>query len=322
MKSLQKLALASAIALTSAGAFAMQAMDDESMSAATGQDGITMKIALPCYNAPADSCLSTAAHGLSIDKVFVKDSDGFSADDSAGLNKTYANTGFILVDGISVTTTAGQPIQVLIDQTGNAGNATGTAAAAAGTDTPTLNVAVTVPAITVSMGATYVTNALTGDPAYVQTKISNAMTISTSGDTTLNIQLGAQPQGALVKVATTIAGGISLTNVGVHDGVLGGDINTASITVTNAGGTALDVNAAVNVSTAAGPFVAYAPNGALILKLTKLGAAGVPNVGGGGGIDVTLAGTTLGNTATSAALGDVIIKGLNINGTRVLVYGH
>jgi len=323
MKSLQMLALASAVAMTSAGAFAMQAMDDESMSAATGQDGITLKIALPCYN-DAPGCAPTAAHGLSIDQVFVTDVGGFVADDAAGASQTYADTGFILVDGISVTTTSGQPIQVLIDQTGNSGNITGTAAAAALTDTPTLNVNVTIPAITVAMGATYVTNGSdsTVVGTYVRTKISNAMTISTSGNTTLNIQLGAQPQGALVKVATTISGGLTLTNLGVHDGVLGGDINTGTVTVKDHAGGALTIGAAVNVTTNAAPYNAYAPNGALLIKLTQLGAAGVPNVGGGGGIDVVLANTTLGNTATSAALGDVIIKGLNINGTGIFVYGH
>ncbi len=44
MKMLKKLALVSAISMISAGAFAMEAMDDESMAAATGQDGITINI--------------------------------------------------------------------------------------------------------------------------------------------------------------------------------------------------------------------------------------------------------------------------------------
>jgi len=42
MKALKKLALVSAVSMISAGAFAMEAMDDESLSAATGQDGITI----------------------------------------------------------------------------------------------------------------------------------------------------------------------------------------------------------------------------------------------------------------------------------------
>ena len=44
MKMLKKLALVSAISMISAGAFAMEAMDDESMAAATGQDGITILV--------------------------------------------------------------------------------------------------------------------------------------------------------------------------------------------------------------------------------------------------------------------------------------
>lgn len=46
MKALKKLALVSAVSMISAGAFAMEAMDDESMAAATGQDGITIKVSL------------------------------------------------------------------------------------------------------------------------------------------------------------------------------------------------------------------------------------------------------------------------------------
>ena len=45
MKMLKKLALVSAISMISAGTFAMEAMDDESMAATTGQDGITILIA-------------------------------------------------------------------------------------------------------------------------------------------------------------------------------------------------------------------------------------------------------------------------------------
>ena len=58
MKMLKKLALASAVSMISAGAFAMEAMDDESMSAATGQDGITIQIIMPEFvpTAPTASC--------------------------------------------------------------------------------------------------------------------------------------------------------------------------------------------------------------------------------------------------------------------------
>lgn len=333
MKSFQKLALASAVAMTSFGAFAMQAMDDESMSAATGQDGITMLIALPCYGAA--TCFTDSAHGVSIDEIFMKDVGGFSAADSTGTTQTYADTGYLRVAGLNLQTTAGTPIVVNIDQTGNSGNTTGTAAAAANTDTPTLNVAVSVPAISVNVGAVYVTNGSnTAAASYKETKIANAMTITTNGTTSLNIQLGGQPQGALVNVSTAITGGLTLSNVGVHDGVFGGDINTGSISIIDAsGGTALTVKAAVNVvqsttvigSTSAPAAVtaamAGATHGGLVLTLGQLGAAGLVGTAGGG-IDVTLSNTTLGDLAGSAALGDVIIHGLNINGTKVLVFGH
>ena len=42
--SFKKLALVTAMFAATSGAYAMEAMDDESMSAATGQDGITIGI--------------------------------------------------------------------------------------------------------------------------------------------------------------------------------------------------------------------------------------------------------------------------------------
>ena len=62
MKMLTKLALVSSM-LLSANAMAMQAMDDASMSATTGQDGLNIGIKLD--NA-----------GISIDKLYLHDNDG------------------------------------------------------------------------------------------------------------------------------------------------------------------------------------------------------------------------------------------------------
>jgi hypothetical protein len=62
MKMLKKLALVSAISMISAGSFAMEAMDDDTMSATTGQDGIT--IATAAYLATANTALTTANTSL------------------------------------------------------------------------------------------------------------------------------------------------------------------------------------------------------------------------------------------------------------------
>lgn len=66
MKIFTKLALVSSM-LISVNAMAMQAMDDASMSATTGQDGLNIGIKLD--NA-----------GISIGKLYVHDNDGLGTD--------------------------------------------------------------------------------------------------------------------------------------------------------------------------------------------------------------------------------------------------
>ena len=78
MKLFPQLALVSAIAI-SGNAMAMQALDDESLSAATGQDGITLYIAPPTPTAAliaAGFGTATYSGALTIDNVFIHDKDG------------------------------------------------------------------------------------------------------------------------------------------------------------------------------------------------------------------------------------------------------
>ena len=97
---LKKLALVSAISAISAGAFAMEAMDDESMAQTTGQDGITINIVPDRItrleatamgvtdatqsaigdldNDPLTVDPAPAFKGLSIGEIRVHDDDGYS----------------------------------------------------------------------------------------------------------------------------------------------------------------------------------------------------------------------------------------------------
>ena len=128
MKMLKKLALASAVSMISAGAFAMEAMDDESMSATTGQDGITINVVLADMSrlsatgyaagtgVLAGNGVSTAGFdgldvssptnagtpnalvkGLTIDQIIIHDDDGLSRDYNqdglyGGANATSSST--------------------------------------------------------------------------------------------------------------------------------------------------------------------------------------------------------------------------------------
>jgi len=116
MKALKKLALVSAVSMISAGAFAMEAMDDESMAAATGQDGITIKVGLgkrdqatltalgvssttfnqiDLTNAAGVATPDTLVKGLSIRQVNIHDDDGLG---TLGTDAT-ANSGAIVIGG-------------------------------------------------------------------------------------------------------------------------------------------------------------------------------------------------------------------------------
>jgi hypothetical protein len=119
MKMLKKLALVSAISMISAGSFAMEAMDDETMSATTGQDGITINIVpdrltrleatamgvtdatqsaiADLDNDPLTVDPAPAFKGLSIGEIRVHDDDGYGC--NVGYTMQLANSGALVIGG-------------------------------------------------------------------------------------------------------------------------------------------------------------------------------------------------------------------------------
>lgn len=93
MKMFTKLALVSSLAI-SANAMAMQSMDDAALSAATGQDGINIGIAL-------------GSGGITIDKLYLHDNDGLAT--STGITGASGTAGAIAISGVTVT----QKVQVI-----------------------------------------------------------------------------------------------------------------------------------------------------------------------------------------------------------------
>ncbi len=237
MKMLKKLALVSAVSMISAGAFAMEAMDDESMSAAVGQDGITIKVGLgvrtaaqltalgvtaPTFaaidvtNAAGVAGADTLVKGLSITQVNIHDDDGLGVLGTAAT----ANSGAIVIGGAAASDStvvfadnnATDPIIITIDAVGDSnGAAVGGGAM--------LNVKIHTPKLAIKVGNVYVAdsnaapigfdadgvaNASTVDTdgtsivAASKIKISNAMEI-VMGAMDINIQLGSESQ--------TLAGG-------------------------------------------------------------------------------------------------------------------
>lgn len=309
MKLFTKVTLVSAIAV-SGNAMAMQAMDDQSLSAATGQDGITILVAPHTTDAgwatwAAAKTFNTGSlsGGVHIDNVYVHDTDG-----AAGII-TGASAGAITIKGVDLASNG--PIRVLIDADAN-GNAANSAV---------LNVNVGLKETFVKLGeigvATSNRPASWGVDNTSYNKILNPLELHL-GDTSMNIQLGAQPQGAMIKVSGSMTGGLAINGIELFDtdGVptspsallkTPGSIYIGSIAMTDTGGTDLTVSADIDVS-----------------------AAGLVLTSTGGLMDVRISDVRLGNVDTTAlhgpnttkSLGDIELVGVNATGTQLIISGH
>jgi hypothetical protein len=303
MKLFPQLALVSAIAI-SGSAFAMEALNDATLSNTTGQDGITIKIKPPtkAFDATYGTSAFTATGGfagtIGIDHLYVHDKDGYNGSSDAGA---------IVLDGFAIGGNA--PILVDIDADGNGGN-------------PLLNVKVTLPTtLLIHTGTISVagSNRVAGSLASVkgikadQVQILDNMDINLGG-ATLNIQLGNESQGAMIKTTGTITGGLSIKNFALNDnagvlaaapsspyfGTKGGSISIGEILVTDTGATDLTLAASIDAS-----------------------AAGLVITVGGNKSDIMLADVRLGDkTLTTSSIGDVEIVGLNLVGSEIAITGH
>lgn len=277
----KKLALAAAVAALPATGFSMEALEDSALSGVTGQDGISIGLA-------TDIQASVRIH----------DKDGISLGDLAG------DAGALVIDGFAITrANATDAIELTIDADGGTTNTTG----------PTLNIGVSLPAdLTVNLGTLAVAESAgasgTGDwtvSGNVDVIELGAMTL---GATTLNIQLGNEPQGDMIALNTTISNGISISGFAVNDANSGGSLS-ANLSVFDSGDdTQLSVATGINIDNTSGP----GGNGALVV--------GLDGIGGASGIDVRLADLTLGG-ASAASIGDVELVGLNLTGDLTIA-GH
>lgn len=286
MKMFTKLVLVSSMAI-SANAMAMQSMDDAALSAATGQDGINIGIAL-------DST------GISIDKLYLHDNDGLQT--STGITGATGVAGAIAIDGITITQTGtGNLLDLVIDtDAGTSGEAF-------------LNIAASVGAVDISIGSigvapsngasltdtTTAVRGVTGTPTEILTGLDLSL-----GAITANVQLGATPQGAMIKLDSTLEGGLTISNLGINDAAGGGQIYLNNIYVRGDNATGdLDIDTDISVT----------QNG---LQLKNNSTQGM---------NVYLEGVRLGAQATgstNASIGDVEIQGLNVGQSTITISGH
>lgn len=203
MKTLTKLALVSAMTL-SGHAMALESLDDEALSSATGQDGITISI----------------TGDITMDYMAVVDRDGLTP---AGYGITTPEAGAIVVgdasNGLAIRPDAGG-IKLVIDADGNAG-------------VPVLNINADL-GDTVVEGVNLAVASVGGDNTGAT--IANRAEVLSLGNIelnglTANIQLGNQAQGAMINVQSTITGGLTLSDFALKG--TNGDIGFGAVTITD-----------------------------------------------------------------------------------------
>ena len=329
MKLFPQLALVSAIAI-SGNAMAMQALDDDSLSAATGQDGITIAIKPPVsmFDAAATGGPFAASGGMAgiiaIDSIYVHDRDGLAG--TAGT----ATAGAIVLDGFKIAGSSA----IIVDIDSDAGDSAKGGAL--------LNIKVGLPQTlvlrtgdisvagsnrTTAAGVTDITTR--GIDTGNKNKILDSIDISLGG-ASLNIQLGGEKQGAMIKASGTIANGLTITGINLKDTT--GIVAAAAVPGTSAqvlgtkGGSIYlgSVNIRDTTFTPGSPLLTLAadidasPNGLIVTM-------------GGAKTDILLADVRLGNVAATPALGnldttksigDVEIVGMNMVGTQIAISGH
>lgn len=293
--SFKKLALVTAMFAAASGAYAMEALDEEALAATTGQDGITVTINLP-------------AAGITMNQI-IHDKNGWAALDG---NPAAPQGGAIVIGDVGTSTTpnggmsivnVGGAITLKIDADG--GNAGGTA--------PYLNVGVALTGTTtintgdIRVASSALSAAGGGIGTITQTDSFSSVIMSDMsivlGTTTMNIQLGNEPQGHMIVLDTTMNGGLTINNLSLNDANSGGSISMVQQKLYDAGGANLTVGADIDVT-----------GTGLQVALTQFGHAT-------NGASIDIQGVKLG-AAAMAPLGDIEIRGLNLNGTTLTIAGH
>ena len=327
MKKFTKLVLATSVAF-SANAMAMQAMDDASLSETTGQDGLTIGIGIS---------------KIAIEKLFIHDNDGLAPKgvaNEAGFGGT-STAGAIVIRGKTdtapdaaaladpTTATHGVVIGANYDNNGAYLLASRNLAdlvidSDAGAGNPFINVAAQVSGLDIKVGRIGVTASGADDPdsirrggAGVVNDIISGFDVKT-GVINANIQLGAAPQGAMIKMNTVMQGGLEIKNLGILDnstknkavGLVGttavttreaGEIFVESIKIADADSNDLTISQNISVY-----------NDAYVGTTAQLGKAAHVRIVSNdtGAKDQYIKGIHLGNREARSSIGDMEVQGL------------
>ena len=319
MKLFTKLALVSAVAVSS-NAMAMQAMDDAALSATTGQDGISIGIGIS---------------KVDIAKVHIFDGDGLApgtlTTGQPGFGGT-AKTGTITLNNVVLTaphTSAGALDTARMLASGNLADLAIDTDGGAGK--PFLNVAAAVSGLDIELGKIEVNDATGTAGAYIvganSAEILSGLSLKT-GKMNANIQLGNTPQGAMIKLAGAMVGGLEIKDLAIKDASTGGGgyIVLGGIKMNDNGSADLSLDADVAVTPQGLAITAMKNATGTDIYITKV------QLGGGTGF-VPKSGTvaaTPGTGVGSGSIGDVAISGMKVYngaamtnlGAKITISGH
>ncbi|ENV71366.1 hypothetical protein F946_03045 [Acinetobacter johnsonii ANC 3681] len=296
MKIITKLALVSSMAI-SANAMAMQAMDDASLSAATGQDGLNIGIGISkieigkVFVHDNDGLATTSLGGTSTAGAIVIQGNGIAGDtlENHGIiiGANYDNAGAYLLPSRNLA-------DLQIDTDANGGNAfINIAAQVSGLDIKIGQIGVVASADVPTTGATSIRRGGTG----TVNPILSGLSLKT-GPMSANIQLGAAPQGAMIQLSATMVGGLEIKNLGILDNSTktatraAGEIFVESIKVADANSLDLTLNQKISVIGEEGANKGY------IRMISTSGAH-----------DTYVKGVHLGSR-NAASIGDVEVQGM------------
>jgi hypothetical protein len=236
----------------SANAMAMQAMDDASLSAATGQDGLNIGIGISkieigkVFVHDNDGLATTSLGGTSTAGAIVIQGNGIAGDtlENHGIiiGANYDNAGAYLLPSRNLA-------DLQIDTDANGGNAfINIAAQVSGLDINIGQIGVVASADMPATGATSIRRGGTG----TVNPILSGLSLKT-GPISANIQLGAAPQGAMIQLSATMVGGLEIKDLGILDNSTktgtraAGEIFVESIKVADANSLDLTLNQKISV---------------------------------------------------------------------------
>ncbi|MEG0487915.1 MAG: pilus assembly protein FilA [Acinetobacter sp.] len=298
MKIITKLALVSSMAI-SANAMAMQAMDDASLSAATGQDGINIGIGISkieigkVFVHDNDGLATTSLGGTSTAGAIVIQGNGIAGDtlENHGIiiGANYDNAGAYLLPSRNLA-------DLQIDTDANGGNAfINIAAQVSGLDIKIGQIGVVASGDLPTAASTSIRRG--GSSTSTVNPILSGLSLKT-GPMSANIQLGAAPQGAMIQLSATMVGGLEIKNLGILDNSTktatraAGEIFVESIKVADANSLDLTLNQKISVIGEEGANKGY------IRMISTSGAH-----------DTYVKGVHLGSR-NAASIGDVEVQGM------------